>query len=84
MLDNVEITSDGLAFDFVRGSKIAAKASSVTALGKPLVREIGRWSEKKAEAQISVYSQTHEQFVDILLHIRLGAMCCVLGTLGSA
>jgi hypothetical protein len=46
----VEITSAGFALTFVRGVKIAANASSVTAFGKLLVREMGRWSEKKAEA----------------------------------
>jgi len=40
--DNVEITSEDLVFAFVRGVKMAAKASSVTALGKLLVREMGR------------------------------------------
>lgn len=42
MLDNVDITSDGLAFAFVRGVKIAAKASSDTAFGKLEVTDIGR------------------------------------------
>lgn len=50
MLDKVEITSDDFEFAFVRGVKIAAKASSLTVFGKLDVREIGRWREKKAEA----------------------------------
>jgi hypothetical protein len=40
--DKVEIMSEGLVFVFVRGVKMAANASSVTALGKLLVREMGR------------------------------------------
>jgi hypothetical protein len=40
--DKVDITSDGLVFAFVRGVKMAANASSVTALGKLFVREMGR------------------------------------------
>jgi len=50
VFDKVEITSDGFAFVFVRGVKIAANASSVTVLGKFMWREIGRWREKKEEA----------------------------------
>jgi hypothetical protein len=50
VLDKVEITSDDFVFDFVRGVNMAAKASSVTVFGKLLVREMGRWREKKAEA----------------------------------
>lgn len=53
VLDKVLMTSEGFTLAFVRGVKIAAKASSVTVLGKLLVVEIGRWSEKKAEALIS-------------------------------
>jgi hypothetical protein len=53
VLDNVDITSDGLAFVLVRGVKIAAKASSVTALGKLAVTDMGRWREKKDDAAIS-------------------------------
>lgn len=34
VFDKVEITSDGFAFDFIRGLNIAAKASSVTVFGK--------------------------------------------------
>lgn len=52
MLERVDMTSDDFVLTFVRGVKMAAKASSVTALGKFTVREIGRWREKKAEAQI--------------------------------
>jgi hypothetical protein len=40
--DKVEITSEGLVFVFVRVVKIAANALSVMALGKLLVREMGR------------------------------------------
>jgi hypothetical protein len=50
VFDKVEITSDGFVFIFIRGVKIAAKASSVTVLGKFMWREIGRWREKKEEA----------------------------------
>lgn len=50
MLDRVEITSDDFGFAFVLVVKIAAKASSEMVFGKLLVREIGRWREKKAEA----------------------------------
>jgi hypothetical protein len=53
VLDKVLMTSEGFALAFVRGVKMAAKASLVTDLGKLLVVEIGRWSEKKAEALIS-------------------------------
>jgi hypothetical protein len=53
VLDKVVITSDGFELAFVRGVKMAAKASSVTVLGKLFVVEIGRWREKKAEALIS-------------------------------
>jgi hypothetical protein len=50
----VEITSEvKFLFVFNRGVKIEANASSVTALGKLLVSDIGRWREKKAEALIS-------------------------------
>lgn len=35
------------ATGFVRGAKICANASSVIALGKLCVTEMGRWSEKK-------------------------------------
>ncbi len=41
VFDSVEITSEDL-FARIRGVKIAAKASSVTALGKLFVRDIGR------------------------------------------
>jgi len=44
----------GFELDLVRDVKIAANASSVTVFGKLFVRDIGRWREKKAEAQISV------------------------------
>lgn len=40
--DKVDITSAGFAFVFLRGVKMDANASSVTALGKLLVRDIGR------------------------------------------
>lgn len=40
-------------FDLVLGANIAAKASSVTGVGKLFVREIGRWREKKLESHIS-------------------------------
>jgi hypothetical protein len=42
VLDNVDMTSDDLEFDFVRAVKIAANASSVTAFGKLEVTDIGR------------------------------------------
>jgi hypothetical protein len=51
--DKVAITSVGLAFFLVRGVKIDANASSVTATGKLFVREMGRWSEKKSDAEMS-------------------------------
>lgn len=54
VFDKVEITSEGFAFALVRGVNIAANASSVMFLGKFMCREIGRWREKKEEAQISV------------------------------
>lgn len=50
VFDKVEITSDDFAFVFVRGVKIAAKASSVTVLGKFMWSEIGRWREKNEDA----------------------------------
>jgi hypothetical protein len=53
VLDKVEMTSDGFVLTFVRDVKMAAKASSVTVLGKLLVVEMGRCREKKAEALIS-------------------------------
>jgi hypothetical protein len=53
VFDKVVITSEGFAFALVRGVKMAAKASSVTVLGKPFVVEIGRWREKNADAVIS-------------------------------
>jgi hypothetical protein len=40
--DKVEITSEGLVFAFVLDVKMLANASSVTAFGKLLVREMGR------------------------------------------
>lgn len=52
MFDRVAITSCDL-FDRVRGAKIAANASSVTALGKFIVRDIGLCREKNADAAIS-------------------------------
>ena len=52
--DKVEMTSEGFAFVFVRSVNMVAKASSVTAFGKLLVREIGRWREKKVDALMSV------------------------------
>jgi hypothetical protein len=51
--DSVERTSETLC-DRVRVVKIEAKASSVTVLGNGEVTEIGRCSEKKAEAATSV------------------------------
>jgi hypothetical protein len=50
---NVEITSEGLLAR-TRGVKMEAKASSVTTRGKILVRDIGRWREKKEVAATSV------------------------------
>lgn len=52
MFDNVDITSVGLVAR-VRGVNIAAKASSVTAFGRPWLRDIGRWREKKEAEYIS-------------------------------
>jgi len=53
VLVRVFITSEGFVFIFVWGVKIEAKASGVTVLGKLLVRDIGRWREKKSAAPIS-------------------------------
>lgn len=85
VLDKVVMTSAGFAFAFVRGVKIAAKASSVTVLGKLLVVEIGRWREKKAEALISArgVGQIGKKTIKtISVYLRIGVTCCVLGTLG--
>jgi hypothetical protein len=40
-------------FDFVLDVNMAAKASSVTVVGKLFVREMGRYREKKSAAPIS-------------------------------
>jgi len=53
VLDRVENTSEDFELSLVRGVKIAAKASSVMALGKLEVTDIGRYREKKADAAIS-------------------------------
>ena len=82
MLDRVEMTSDGFTFLFIREVKIAAKASLVTVFGKLMVRDIGRWSEKKAEAQISDQSSDVYHTGAIGPCLRRGDICCVLGTLG--
>lgn len=42
MLERVDIVSDSCAFAFVRGVKIAAKASSDMAFGKLEVTDMGR------------------------------------------
>jgi hypothetical protein len=42
VFDKVVMTSEDFTLAFVRGVNIAAKASSVTVLGKLLVVEIGR------------------------------------------
>jgi hypothetical protein len=62
------MTSAGFALTFVRGVKIAAKASSVTALGKFIVMEIGRWREKNREAAISV-DDISDQFIIQIDHL---------------
>lgn len=80
VFDKVEITSAGL-FVFVRGVNIAANASSVMFLGKLIWREIGRWREKNEEAEISVDIRFADQ-VENATNLRLGGICCVLGTLG--
>jgi hypothetical protein len=51
--DSVAITSVGLGFLVVRGVKMAANASFVIGTGKLFVREMGRWREKKSEADMS-------------------------------
>jgi len=48
------MTSEVLILDLVRGAKMAANASSVTAFGKLDVTEMGRCKEKKADAAISL------------------------------
>jgi hypothetical protein len=50
--ERVEITS---LVVMRRGAKMEAKESSVMVFGKGRVTEMGRWSEKKAEAAISAF-----------------------------
>lgn len=47
--DSVRITSEDLPRPPARGAKMAAKASSVTTLGRLWVMEMGRCCEKKVE-----------------------------------
>lgn len=84
--ESVEITSF-VAFTRRRGSKICAKAVAVMGLGNEVVREMGRWREKKSDALISTtQSSTTNSIALVVLtsdvDLRVGEMCCVLGTLG--
>lgn len=51
--ERVEITSR-VVLTRVRGSNICANALAVMGFGNEVVREIGRWREKKSDALISV------------------------------
>lgn len=84
VLDRVVITSCGL-FERVRCANIVANASSVMARGKFIVRDMGRWREKNADAAISAekiinpLTLIHKHYI----YLRVGEIWLVLGTLGK-